>query len=116
MGQNVTGVLHGCAVSGGVDEMIWDSIETWNDRQKDRRRWIEWTQDSDVIGVFVVCQNGGDKGVRDMGACVSVGSLAKLPSVKEAERIWADFAKSLSKVERDRLQPAELWLVETEVA
>lgn len=126
MGQNVIGVMLGVELKKKAREKLCyeDSegrslIEDWNyptsgpaPRRGDQ---AEWVMDSDLVGIWVVCSHGDDKGVPDLKGPISLSKLAKGKDFKRAQAAWKKFAKWVGK-HGVKLGKPQLFLAPTEVA
>jgi hypothetical protein len=122
MGRTVLGVLLGCALPETIIDLFYGDdgdtiVDRWNDElsfsQKQKR--IEWIEDSLVIGFWVACTHGRDKGVQDIDGPLSLAELEKGDSYVRARRIWEEFAQWVSKDLGMNLPSPQLFVAPTEV-
>ncbi len=119
MGQMVLGVMLGCKLPKKLPKAYYDQdgesvIEEWNAEFKfgDRRR-VE--QVDIVLGLWVVCQHGEEKGVPDIDRPVDLGLIETSQSYRVSLVAWHKFDQWMIK-KGVMLPAAQLWLAPTEVA
>jgi hypothetical protein len=122
MGQMVLGVMLGCKLPKKLpksffDEMGESVIDSWNSGllAPDRRR-VEQVEDSMVVGIWVVCSHGNEKGVPDIARPENIADLMRSHSYKIAAENWQKFAVWALKKGGMKLPAPQLWLAPTEVA
>lgn len=121
MGQNVIGVLYGVVVTTRqFDKLAEDGhgrslVEQWNGQTRSRSSQIETVDNSNVVGIWVVCSHGDDKGVPDVEEPVSLTALQKGANFKRAKKAWDEFARWV-KTQGVPLGKPQLFIAPTEVA
>jgi hypothetical protein len=122
MGQIVVGVLLGCSLPEAVIEVFFDDDgETLVDSWRDSKSWaiqrqIEWVEDSTVVGVWVACAEGRDKGVQEIDGPLSFEELAKGEAYARALGVWQEFSQWVQKTRDIKLPAPQLFVSPTEVA
>ena len=124
MGQNVIGVMYGVQLTTRQFDVLCDDragdtlIESWNSQEKpsvplaDR---IDTVDNSNVLGIWVVCSHGDDKGVPDIEEPVTMEMIQKTENFKRVKRAWGKFTKwAVGK--GVKLAKPRLFLAPTEVA
>jgi hypothetical protein len=129
MGQIVLGVMYGAKVPNTIDP--WDTagplsergdsfLERWERASGERRRKYKLdTSHVDalpwVIGYWVVCEHGDEKGAADIDGCLRLDAITRGRSHAKAKAHWKRFA-AWARKHGVKLPAPTLWLAPTEVA
>lgn len=124
MGQIVWGVMWGAEIPADVD--LWGDdgsdplIEQWQRASGEARAKyrVDTTDESDrfLVGYWVLCDHGDEKGVKDLdGTCVVLATVPSSKAHKKAQAAWKRFAAWMKKRGVTFPKP-QLWLAPTEVA
>ena len=126
MGQNVIGVLLGIDATPSLLKKVVDAdegndgeslMDEWNMRWGfHSRKRLEWIEDSSLIGFWVACAHGDDKGVRDLSRPLSLRKLEDGRDVLTAMRNWQAFMVWARRRGVEIKKTPTLWIAPTEVA
>lgn len=90
-------------------------LEDWN-FSKDRGDQVESVADSKcLIGVWIVCSHGDDKGVPDVTEAIALTKVGRGANFKRAQASWKAFAKWAGK-QGVKVGKPQVFLAPTEVA
>lgn len=135
MGQNVIGVLLGARIPKGV-KLYTDEgdglLERWEKEARPRVKayaekhavdtWIasrrivpEWPQDVDVIGFWVMCEHGDEKGCPDIDGAIPLAGIEQTKAYRDALIAWRGWMVWVAR-QRVKFDEPALYLCPTEVA